>query len=79
MTRVDAGPKGIALAFRDGRAPVPLEAAPGASFRDGRLVWPEPADEGADRAPEILRVLEELADRLARQPDARACPPRSSA
>ncbi|WP_374471059.1 transcription-repair coupling factor [Phenylobacterium sp.] len=62
VLRIDAGPKALALTLRDG-APTKLKAAPDATFKEDRLVWAKPADEGDPRIGDLLPLLEELAAR----------------
>ncbi|HEY8573829.1 transcription-repair coupling factor [Phenylobacterium sp.] len=62
VTRVDAGPKAVAATLAAGKPPK-LTLAPEPTFKDGRILWPKPAEDGDDRAADVRRLLEALAAR----------------
>jgi transcription-repair coupling factor (superfamily II helicase) len=62
VARIDAGPKAIALTFRNGRQPAGLEAGAAPHWREGRLVLDEPTESAGERIARAIELLERLSD-----------------
>jgi transcription-repair coupling factor (superfamily II helicase) len=60
VTRIDAGPKAIALTFRDGRFGESAASAPDLAWRDGRLVLARPTEAAPERVEQTRKLLLDL-------------------
>jgi transcription-repair coupling factor (superfamily II helicase) len=79
VARVDAGPKAIALTFRDGAAPAdPMSGGEPLQWRDGRLILLEPTESTVERLDRVTKLLEGLSDLSRENENGRSASPRKA-